>query len=119
MEFKWITLQVKDMQASLCFYQKIVGLPISAHIEAPGMEIYFLGEGQTKVELIYNEANKEVTMAKGISLGFAVEDLDRMISFVEKEGLKIHSGPFFPNPSTGFFYVLDPDGLAVQFVEQR
>ena len=34
-----------------------------------------------------------------------------------ERGIAIHSGPFQPNPELRFLYVLDPDGLKVQFVE--
>lgn len=118
MELKWISLEVKDMEKSLAFYQEIVGLGVSHHIKTPDMEIYFLGEKQTKVELISRQRSEEITMGTGVSLGFKVEDLDEMMSFVTKKGLKIHRGPYSPNPTTRFFFVLDPDGLAVQFIEE-
>lgn len=31
--------------------------------------------------------------------------------------IDIHSGPFQPNPHTKFIYLLDPNGLKVQLVE--
>jgi lactoylglutathione lyase len=46
-----------------------------------------------------------------------VESIDKMINFIKEKGLEIHSGPFQPNPSTKFFYVKDPNGLKIQFVE--
>lgn len=41
------------------------------------------------------------------------------MAFVKEKGFEIHSGPFAPNPVTRFFFVQDPDGLLVQFVEQK
>ena len=120
MKFCWSTLTVKDMEESLKFYTEIVGLPILQRFPAgPGMEIAFLGEGETKVELIYNKNAKEVNMGSSISLGFKVECLDKMAALLEEKGIKIQSGPFQPNPSTRFFFVLDPNGLTVQFVESK
>ena len=119
MEFKWVTLHVKDMKISLAFYQVIVGLSISDHIMTPEMEIYFLGENETKLELICSNNNSQIILGTALSIGFGVENLDEKMAFVEQKGLKIHSGPFSPSPSTRFFYVLDPNGLLVQFIEQR
>ncbi|MPN46473.1 hypothetical protein SDC9_194059 [bioreactor metagenome] len=117
MAFLWTTITVKNMEESLRFYQEIVGLPLSRRAGGPGMEIIFLGEGETKVELIYNEKTTDVNVGPDISLGFKVDSLDEKIAFLEGRGVKIHSGPFVPNPQTKFFFILDPNGLKIQFVE--
>jgi len=46
-----------------------------------------------------------------------VESVDEMIDFVKEKGIELYDGPFQPNPDTKFFYVLDPNGLKIQFVE--
>ena len=118
MKFCWSTLMVKNLEESLLFYTEVVGLNVSKRFVAgPGVEIAFLGDGETKIELIYNEGLKEVTFGQAISLGFEVSSVDEMMCFVKKKGIDIHSGPFKPNPHTKFFYVLDPNGLKIQFVE--
>ena len=111
-------MKVKNLEESLKFYQDIVGLNISRRFNAgPGKEIAFLGEGETKIELIYNEALKEVSYGEHISLGFEVNSVDEMMNFAKEKGIDIHSGPFQPNPHSRVFYVLDPNGLKIQFVE--
>lgn len=120
MKFCWTTIMVKNMDDSLKFYQEIVGLTIDRKFLAgPGMEIAFLGDGETKVELICNENLKQVKIGEDISLGFKVESVNKMMNFIKEKGLEIHSGPFEPNPDTKFFYVLDPNGLKIQFVELK
>lgn len=117
MKFCWTTIHVKDMEKSLKFYEEIVGLKINNRFNAgPNMEIVFLGQGETQIELIYDE-EKDINMGKSISLGFEVESVDNMINFIKEKGIEVHSGPFQPNPSTKFFYVEDPNGLKIQFVE--
>lgn len=109
---------VKDMEESLKFYQEIVGLEIDRRfMAAPEIEIVFLGQGDTKVELICNAAKKDINMGQDISLGFEVESVDKMIEYVKSKGMEIQGGPFQPNPFVRFFYVLDPNGLKIQFVE--
>lgn len=116
MKFCWCTINVENMEDSLRFYQEIVGLNLERRFNAgPGMEIAFLGEGETKIELICN--GKKPSIGEDISVGFVVKSLDDMMDFVSKKGIKIHSGPFSPNPHTSFFHVKDPNGLNVQFVE--
>ena len=81
------------------------------------MEIAFLGEGETLVELIQNDNLENIELGKDISIGFGVESLDKTMEFVRDKGIEIHSGPFQPNPSTRYFYVQDPNGLKIQFIE--
>ena len=118
MKFCWCTVGVRDMAASLKFYQEVVGLPVSRRFAAgPGMEICFLGEGETKVELICGANHKAPVNPEGISLGFEVKSVDEMIKLIKEKGLAVAGGPFQPDPRIKFFYVKDPDGVSIQFVE--
>lgn len=119
MKFCWATLRVKNMEESLAFYQDIVGLKITRRFShAPGNEIAFLGEGETQVELICDEQKPDTDMGQDISLGFMVDSVDEMMEDLKKRGIGIHSGPFQPNPHVKFFYLQDPNGLKIQFVEK-
>ncbi len=118
MKFCWCTLNVKDMESSLKFYTEIVGLDIERRMQAgPDIEIVFLGKGETKVELIANANNTNVEMGRDISLGFETESVDRLMETLKNKGVAILSGPHQPNPHVKFFYVSDPNGLKIQFVE--
>lgn len=118
MKFCWSTLHVKDMSESLAFYQEIVGLNVVRRFNAgPDTEIAFLGDGETKIELICDANKQEISVGNDISWGFTVDSVDKMMRVIQAKGLKIHEGPFQPNPQVKFFYVLDPDGLRIQFVE--
>ena len=118
MNFCWSTLSVINMEESLKFYQEIVGLTLNKRYKAgPGMEIAFLGDGETKVELISNESIKEINFGKDISLGFETDSVDKLMEFIIEKGIVVESGPFQPNPFIKFFFIKDPNGLKIQFVE--
>jgi lactoylglutathione lyase len=118
MKFCWSTLMVKNMEESLKFYQEVVGLTVDRRFKAgPGVELAFLGDGETKVELICNAANSEIQVGKDISWGFEVESAEKMMQLVQEKGIAIQGGLLQPNPHTRFFYVLDPNGMKIQFVE--
>ncbi|MEG2289320.1 MAG: VOC family protein [Clostridium sp.] len=118
MSFCWSTLTVKDMELSLNFYQEVVGLTLDKRYNAgPGVEIAFLGDSDTKIELISNEAIKEINVGTDISWGFQVDSVEEKMKFLKEKGIDILSGPFKPNPHISFFFILDPNGLKIQFVE--
>jgi len=118
MKFCWCTITVRNMEESLKFYQEIVGLPIIRRFTSgAASEIAFLGDGETKIELIHTEENKLVNIGQDISLGFEVNSVDEMIKFVKEKGLELESGPFRPNPHVKFFFIKDPNGVRIQFVE--
>jgi len=118
MKFCWSTITVKDMEESLDFYQGVAGLELERRFSPrEGMEIVFLGKGETKIELIRNGFEKEPTMGNGISLGFETESIDELIKMLDEKGIEIIGGPFQPNPHIKYIFVLDPNGLRIQFVE--
>ncbi len=118
MKFTWSTLMVRDLEESVRFYEEVIGWKVSSRFPAgPGIEIAFLGEGETKLELICNKDKKDIHVGPDISWGFQVESLDACMRVVREKGIPILAGPIQPNPHTKFFYVSDPDGLKVQFVE--
>ena len=118
MKFCWTTIIVDNLEDSLKFYQEIIGLPINRRFKAePGVEIVFLGDEETKLELMSNKTNRKVNIGLDISIGFEVESVDKMIAYLKEKEIEIHSGPFQPNPGIKFFYLLDPNGLKVQLIE--
>lgn len=120
MKLAHVTIMVMDLDQSLNFYQDILGLPIVERFNAgPDQEIVFLGKGESLIELIYNKSIIRPNIGQDISIGFGVENLDDSLEYIKDNNIEIYSGPFQPNQSTRFFFVLDPNGLKVQFIEQK
>lgn len=120
MKFCWSTLHVRDMDESLKFYRDLIGLQLMRRFPAgPGMEIAFLGDGDTKIELIQQADIPKPAVGPDISWGFEVESLEEVLKMLAEHGIPIESGPFQPNPQTRFVFVLDPNGLKIQFVENQ
>ncbi len=121
MKFVWSTLYVKDLEQSLKFYQEIVKLPLVRRFQAgPGREIAFLGEGDTQIELIQDEKRMMHIQATGdFSWGFLCDDLDAIYALCKEKGIPIYTEIVSPEPNLRFFYALDPNGLKVEFVEEK
>jgi lactoylglutathione lyase len=113
----WTTILVKDLEKSLEFYRDFIGLKINRRFAAgPNQEIVFLGNGETEVELIENK-QESFTAGNAITLGFAVDSLDETIKLLKEKSINIISDIIQPNPNIKFIYVLDPNGVKVQFSE--
>lgn len=118
MKYCWTTILVKDMEASLKFYKEVLGLKENRRFQAgPGVSIVFLGDGETEIELMTPAQPREINLGTDISLGFEVESVEEKMASLLELGVAIHSGPFSPNPHVKFFYVQDPNGLKIQFVQ--
>jgi lactoylglutathione lyase len=122
MKFVWTTFYVKDLEESIAFYSDLAGLKVVRRFPAgPGVEIAFMGNGisdETLVELIVDSKKDQVNFTDFISIGFAVDSLDAMLETVKSKNIPIFQGPI-ETPGSRFFYIKDPNGLSVQFVQPK
>lgn len=121
MKFNHVTLSVKDLAASMAFYQDIVGLTVTRRFQGgPDTEIVFLGSGGTEVELICNKTapGAGTSPGAGISMGFISPSIDDTIKLLREKGYETDGVIVKPNPNTSFFFALDPDGFRVQFMQE-
>ncbi|MGI5902355.1 MAG: VOC family protein [Desulfitobacteriia bacterium] len=118
MRFSHCALIVNDMDESLNFYQEIVGLKLEQRFMVePEVELSILGEEETKIELIHHKNKAQIAgHGEGITIGFQVRSIEEMYTFVKDKGLK-PTEIFQPVPDVRFFYVQDPNGYNVEFIE--
>ena len=110
MSFCWSTLRVKNLEESIRFYADVIGLEVVSKFSAgPGVEIAFLGKGETKIELICVGESRDTIVGNDISWGFEVESLDKMLVLVKEKG--IFQQKFFTTPKTRMC-LLDLEDLA-------
>ena len=116
MEFLFNTIEVSDIEKSFEFYKEVIGLKVARRIKPQdNMEIIFLeDEKGNTVELVdYKDQSVEDRAGKSnIKMGFAVEDLDKTIKYLNKEGIEIIEGPI-PIENGRFVDITDPDGIKI------
>lgn len=118
MKFCWSTLQVKNMEKSIAFYTEIIGLEVVRKFSAgPDTEIAFLGNSETKIELICDGNMDKINVGDDISWGFEVDSLDEALDMVKEKEITIVNGPVQPNPHVKYFFIKDQDGMNIQIVE--
>ena len=118
MDCMHVTIMVKNMEESIKFYEDIVGLTIDRRfVIEPDTEYCFLNAGGIQVELIYHDYQESFSYGEDISIGFKTDSLDEVLKTLEAAGIKPLSEIISPNPHVKFFFVSDPDGVKIQFLE--
>lgn len=120
MRYSWTTLQVRDLEKSIHFYETIVGLSVNRRFKAgSSMEIAFLchEEGDTEIELMAGNDPAQIAHGQSISMGFVAEDLQEVMAALDRCSYSYNKEIFSPNPNIQFFYATDPDGVKIQFIQ--
>jgi lactoylglutathione lyase len=117
MDFSFVTVYVSDMEASLSFYNGLLGLPVRAAIPYRTGEMAMLGrDGMPMIELI-SRANGDAVAYSGFSVGIAVGSLDEAVKKLASHGHDVIRGPFSPMPGVRFSFIHNPDGIEIELIE--
>jgi len=122
MKFLWTTINVKNIDESIAFYTDVTELNVLNRFSpAPNMEIVFLGNGienETLVELIYNKSMTNVSFTDFVTLGFEVSSLGGIMKKITEKNIEI-IGEIVETPSFKFFCIKDPNGVNIQFFQNK
>lgn len=104
-------LYCKKWQETVRFYQEIVGLDV--HFSNEWFVEFRLNDGARLS--IANEARASIKSGDGlgITIGFQVDDLQRVHSFLTKSGA--HPTPIKRRWGANVFYTTDPEGNRIEF----
>ena len=122
MQLVYFGIRVRDLDRSLKFYKKVLGMKqihrgvmahggVFVHLKRPGssqrLELNYYPAGNRFYEKY--KAGTEMD-----HIGFWVEDVDREYSRAISKGAKRATAPF-SNNSERLAYVKDPDGVWIEF----
>lgn len=120
-------LRVGDLQRSIDFYTKILGMKVLRQTENSEYKytLAFLGYGSNpdhaELELTYNygEHSYEMGTAYG-HIAISVDDAYKACADVKKSGGNVtrEAGPV-KGGSTVIAFVTDPDGYKIEFIERK
>lgn len=115
MKFSHVTLSVENLEESINFYQDTIGLPLKNRFSPrPGVEIAFLGNGETAIELVCGQVKENAVIGQGISLGFEVESLTETMEFLHQKGIEAEVVQF--NPQAKCLFISNADGVKIQII---
>lgn len=118
--FNHFNFNVLDLQKSLEFYDKALGLkPVREKTAADGsFKLVYLGDGVTdfSLELTWLSDRSEAYDLgdEEFHLAFTVEDFDAAHKIHGEMGCICYE-----NPAMGIYFIQDPDGYWIEIVPQR
>lgn len=119
MNLSHITINTKNLDDAIAFYQTILGLHIVRDLRGKGpSNIVFLSDEQAAVNIELIENKDDAYKGSGLSIGFAVDNLDQAADNLKKKGIT-PGAVISPNPHTRFFFILDPNGVSIQLIETK
>lgn len=117
MKINHLTIQTIKFQEEIDFFVEHIGLSLIKDLRAFGKNIVFLtsGPGDPMIEIIENsEANNSGN--EHISIGFKVENVDTKRKELMKSSFEV-TPMIRPMPNVTMFFVKDPAGVTIQFIE--
>jgi catechol 2,3-dioxygenase-like lactoylglutathione lyase family enzyme len=124
--FEGLTLTVQDIERSLDFYGKKLGLTVEVNA-APNFAMIRIGDktGGGTIGLLSNARAKsdgavETTalQKRSIHVEFSTDDLDGLYKDLQSRGVEFHEPPH-DEPWERSMTAFDPDGYAVEFAQGR
>jgi lactoylglutathione lyase len=119
------SITVKNMDDSLSFYTKKLGLKLLSRREIPEnkAEIAFIGDGTSdhRIELTYWKEKKDYTEGDQLDhLAFTVSDIDKTIIKLRGEGVNIAKEPFYLKGSKNrIVFITDPNNIWIEIIEEE
>lgn len=117
-------IRVKDIEASLKFYQEVLDMKFNHKKRLEDCWLYFLNdkENTCQIELTYNDE----TPSEGYHLGdgfghfaFQVKSLDDFTEKIKKLGYEYLYAPFDLNgKGSKIAFIKDPDGYEIELIEK-
>ncbi len=124
MKFLHAMIRVKDIDKSMDFYTKLLGLNLVNTIKLDDCVLYFLSDsdGQTQIELTANFENPKDGYVNGNAFGhfaFGVDSMDEFTQKLHSMGYEYMYEPYYMvEANSTIAFIKDPDGNEIELIEE-
>lgn len=122
MKFVHAMIRVQNLEKSMEFYTGLLEMNKTGEVKLDDCTLYYLSDedGQTQLELTYNNETPEGGYANGNAFGHFAFETDKMNDFTEKMnkyGYKYLYEPFFmPEINMYIAFLKDPDENEIEIL---
>ncbi|HLG22918.1 MAG TPA: VOC family protein [Candidatus Manganitrophaceae bacterium] len=121
-----IAIQTADLERSLRFYEKILGLTRIKEERSPkGRRIVWLDSGSGRIELYSGKPGQPLASGWNsntvgpLSIGFWVSDLEEAVRELDKKKAPVIKRPYEPVPGERAAMIQGPDGEEIVLLEKK
>lgn len=121
MQMNSVVIRTDNMEKSLQFYEKVLGLTFESMISAaPGKQIAFLHDSKSgsRLELIHSDRSK-VKKENSISLTFIVDQIGETEKYLCSKDVRIIMQPRTVKDGKKMLTAVDPNGIEIDFIELK
>lgn len=130
MIFAHTSIRTSNMDRSIDFYTRLMGLKVLRRVEIPqnNAEIAFLQDAEgkgAKLELTFYKNQKEFIQADYENrlfdhIAFEVPNIEQIIRALRKENVTITDEPYKLGPIGPLIaFIEDPDGTLIELIERK
>jgi lactoylglutathione lyase len=125
MQLLHTSITVKNMDESIAFYTKNLGMELVSRreIKQNNAEVAFMGMKDTnhRLELTWWRDKKDYAEGDQLDhIAFGVSNLKRVVESLRTNGVEIAKEPYSLGPgSSQIAFVKDPNGIWLELIEQK
>jgi len=125
MQLLHTSITVKNMDESIAFYTKNLGMKLLSRreIKQNNAEIAFLGMSGTdhRIELTWWRNKKDYSEGDQLDhIAFGTPSLERVVERLRANGVEVAREPYTLGPgSSQIAFVKDPNGIWIELIEQK
>jgi lactoylglutathione lyase len=117
MQLSFVTIHVAELDKTLEFYRAVLGFALERRFLAgPTVEIAFVSDGHGGT-LEFITGTGRTVEARGLSLGFVVEDIEETAAHLRAHGVTIVHGPQTMPGGVKLLAATDLNGVELGFVQ--
>ncbi|MFJ5965647.1 VOC family protein [Bacillus sp. NPDC093026] len=122
MKMKYTILYVNDVEASIHFYQDLLGFPIKLRVESyvefdTGEVTLSINSRQDVRETLGLPVREIDTSSQTFEIGFVVDDVDQTVAALKETGVQLIKEPMKKPWGQTLAYVSDPDGHFIEICD--
>lgn len=114
MYFHHFAIEVKDLETSIAFHQKYLGLHEEVRLQFNKENIVFLARNEFRLELI---SGGQQNLSQGVHICFEVDSVEEIMKTFREDGIFASEGPYKLRNGWETVFYEGPDNEIIEFLQ--